>query len=518
MDTRIYICTHKRFEPPKDEIYRPIHVGRSISQALGYEGDDQGDSISEKNKSFCELTGLYWIWKNVDCDIVGIAHYRRYFENKGQLLDKAYVERILCDEGYDIIVPSSGMSEYANNRQHYEKAHYKRDYEITRQVLIEKYPEYERAFDLFSETNLESYCNMLITRKSIYDEYCSWLFDILFEVEKRTDVSGYIPYQARLYGYLSERLLRVWLFMHRYKVREESVRILLSEDKPGRAVLFYGSGDRFDLYIVEIYKELIIKGYECIAVDIRSLSKQLSELSEFLEKPVTAAISFDLIGFEQDIIPEQDIWESLGIPFISIITESGMGDHPKLSASTKAVLLSVTEEGMAEISKKYPNILAIGCLRLAGRNFNGCPRQIADRKSDVLGIGMDDTPVPKDIFDRMLDSKIVCIRLQGAHKDMCDLVFSAMIAGAVVVIDSSEYVANNYKYYPKDKEEDAEVIMTSGSEGTDPQEIIRMLLDDPEKMQLIADNGRRKAKVLDTFSARVSELHRDLLSQLEQDL
>ncbi len=515
MDTRIYVCTHKKFDPPKDDMYRPIHVGRSISQDLGYEGDDQGDSISEKNKSFCELTGMYWIWKNVECDIVGIAHYRRYLERDGKLLDQEYVERVLNEEGYDVIVPASGMSEYANNQQHFEKTHYKRDYEVTRQVLLEKYPEYERAFDLFSETNLASLGNMVITRKSLYDEYCSWLFDILFEVEKRTDVSEYIPFQARLYGYLSERLFRIWLFMHRYKVKEETLRIILSEGNLGRLVFFYGSRDRFDLYIAELYKDLSAMGYECIAIDIGSLPSKMSELSGFLEKPVTAAISFDLIGLEQDIIPGQDIWEALGIPFISIITERRIKENTRLASSTKAMLLGVTEESMTDIGEEYPDLSALGFIPLAGRTVSKCPAEIAKRSNDVICPGADDHVITIDIFEKMRDAKIVYIRMQKSQKDMCDLVFSSMLAGAVVIVDASDYILENYKCYPKYKKEDAEIVMTSIDEGKDSEEIIQGLLKDPEGMQIIADNGRRRAMVTDTWSARATELHRDLLSLLQ---
>ena len=81
MDTRIYVMTHKQTSLPSgaDElIYIPLQVGKSISIDLGYQGDDEGDNISDKNKSFCELTGQYWLWKNVTCDYIGIAHYRRF--------------------------------------------------------------------------------------------------------------------------------------------------------------------------------------------------------------------------------------------------------------------------------------------------------------------------------------------------------------------------------------------------------------------------------------------------------
>lgn len=91
MDTRIYVMTHKAIEPISNDIYLPLHVGKKGKEDLGYPGDDTGDSISEKNNHYCELTGLYWIWKNVRCDIVGICHYRRFFVKDEHILEKDYI-------------------------------------------------------------------------------------------------------------------------------------------------------------------------------------------------------------------------------------------------------------------------------------------------------------------------------------------------------------------------------------------------------------------------------------------
>ena len=55
-----------------------------------------------------------------------------------------------------------------------------------------------------------SYCNMLITKKALFDGYSEWLFPLLFETEKHIDLSGRNSAQIRLYGYLSELLLNVY--------------------------------------------------------------------------------------------------------------------------------------------------------------------------------------------------------------------------------------------------------------------------------------------------------------------
>ena len=274
MITKIYVCTHKKFTPPNDDLYVPLHVGKAISDDLGYKGDDKGDSISHKNKSFCELTGLYWIWKNSNADIVGLCHYRRYLIKNESFLTKNYIESLLTQQGYDIIVPASGWSPYKTNKDHYYSTHFAKDYKCMKQVLTEKYPDYVPAFDRFSHTNLASLANIIITRKEILNEYCNWLFDILFEVETRTDLSGYDSFQVRLFGYLSERLLRVWLFMHNYKIKEEEVRLIdpACADNAEKTInLKYKYSELFFKNFIDEYRVNIshyAKSYENLSTDL----------------------------------------------------------------------------------------------------------------------------------------------------------------------------------------------------------------------------------------------------------
>lgn len=79
---KIVVATHKKYRMPEDGCYLPLQVGKAGKEALGYQGDDTGDNISEKNPYYCELTGLYWAWKNLDAEYIGLVHYRRYFASK----------------------------------------------------------------------------------------------------------------------------------------------------------------------------------------------------------------------------------------------------------------------------------------------------------------------------------------------------------------------------------------------------------------------------------------------------
>ena len=67
------------------------------------------------------------------------------------------------------------------------------------------------AFDQYFAQKKSVLFNMMFCRTEIFDAYCEWLFSILFELEKTVDLSKLNSYQKRVYGFLSERLLNVWL-------------------------------------------------------------------------------------------------------------------------------------------------------------------------------------------------------------------------------------------------------------------------------------------------------------------
>lgn len=216
---KIYIATHKKAKMPIQSIYKPIRVGAALNKDdFGYVRDDTEENISLKNKNFCELTATYWILKNDKSDIVGLTHYRRYFFKKyrsnklSNVLDEEDIRKIL--EKKDIIVPNSTFIIKHNVEKSWEKTHIKKDYDECRKIISEKYPDYLEAFDKFSKSKFIYLCNMFISRKEIFDLYYNWLFDILFELEKRVNLEEYDDYNKRLFGFMSERLFNVWLIKH----------------------------------------------------------------------------------------------------------------------------------------------------------------------------------------------------------------------------------------------------------------------------------------------------------------
>lgn len=238
MDIKILVATHKKYWMPEDDVYIPIQVGREGKESLGYLEDNTGDNISAKNANYCELTGLYWAWKNINCQYIGLCHYRRYFANKAKssnLADKKAAifhrqdyEALL--QKYDVILPKKRNYYIETVRSQYEHAHNKRDLDETEKIIQELYPEYSGCFTKVMNRTKLHILNMFVMKKELFDEYCKWLFTILFELEKRIDISSYNQYEARVFGFLSERLFNVWLERKKLKVIEVPVVFLEKQD------------------------------------------------------------------------------------------------------------------------------------------------------------------------------------------------------------------------------------------------------------------------------------------------
>ena len=232
MDIKLIVATHKPYWMPADEIYFPIHVGAEGKTDdngqpldLGYVKDNTGDNISNKNKNYCELTGLYWAWKNLDADYIGLVHYRRHFtikrirKNKYSMpITKAELEPIL--KMTDVILPRKRQYFIETNYNQYVHAHHAIDLETTREIISEKYSHYLDAYDKSMKKTSGHRFNMFIMKRDKFEQYCTWLFDILFELENRLDISDYNAYDARVFGFVSERLLDVWVHTNNIEYKE----------------------------------------------------------------------------------------------------------------------------------------------------------------------------------------------------------------------------------------------------------------------------------------------------------
>ncbi len=220
MKISILVAAHKPYPMPGEAIYLPVQVGAKGKDSIdpAWARDDAGENISEKNPTFCELTGLYWAWKNLDADAVGLCHYRRYPGRPGirrlggkggRLLTGAEAEALLSKA--DLILPKKRHYWIETRGSQYAHAHHAEDLRCVEGILSERCPEYLPAWKHMLSTRSGHICNMFVMPRRLFDPYCEWLFGILFEAERRLDIDGYSAQDRRVFGFLGERLLDVWV-------------------------------------------------------------------------------------------------------------------------------------------------------------------------------------------------------------------------------------------------------------------------------------------------------------------
>lgn len=206
------------FDKPLQREYRlskfqkEIQVGAALTeQRICHLTDDVGEHISDKNNQFCELTALYWIWKNARQEVVGLEHYRRHFLlGERWILDMKYRE-------IDVIL-STPLYVAPSIAQNYRERHVASDWDFMMDYIKRIYPNYYKEASKFFDTNLYSPCNMFIMRKKVLDDLCAWLFPILFICAEHGGMRE-DKYQNRYPGFLSERLLTFFFEANRNKYR-----------------------------------------------------------------------------------------------------------------------------------------------------------------------------------------------------------------------------------------------------------------------------------------------------------
>ncbi|WP_130812485.1 DUF4422 domain-containing protein [Olsenella sp. Marseille-P4559] len=248
-DIRILVTTHKDVDVPKSNILQPIQVGpgNRANRFIWALHDDEGDNISPRNPMYCELTTQYWAWKNTTSPYVGFCHYRRYFnftdtayeENPyGEVmddfidadavrlygLDDASIRR--CIEGYDLVTTgfkrlADFPGDFSTPREHYAAAPSLHIEDLNRCVAIvhRLFPDYAPDFDAFLGGEKSCFCNMYIMRRELFSSYCEFLFPVLDEFVRETDMSTYSREAVRTPGHLAERLFNVW-YLHAMRAGE----------------------------------------------------------------------------------------------------------------------------------------------------------------------------------------------------------------------------------------------------------------------------------------------------------
>ena len=247
---KIIVCCHKVDIFKRSNIFMPLHVGKALSKIeLCMPGDNTGDNISIKNDSYCELTGMYWAWKNLKgSDYIGLCHYRRYFDfnhvgrrifplstikttqfNELNLDISKEAEKWL-EKGGCILAKAN--HQHASLFTHYCEGHYSEDIKVLGDIIRDTLPQkYFQAFiDILIKSNRFSPYNMFVMDWNTFDQYCNWLFNLLGKVENIIDISHYSPHQKRVFGYLAERLLNLYVHAEQLKVMQIPV-LKISDEK-----------------------------------------------------------------------------------------------------------------------------------------------------------------------------------------------------------------------------------------------------------------------------------------------
>ena len=231
----VYVSFYKDYYIHKSEIFKPFFVGSAIKKNnLDIPGDNTGDNISKKNLTFNELTLTYWAWKNSMQDYIGFGHYRRYFvygkisllrriflkitkkrfkkEKKMEVIrkikefEKEVVKEI---DNFDIILPKPIIMSRTLKEQ-YGDEHYIEHYEKMGEVINELFPQMYKSFLQASNKNTFYIANMFIFKRDIFEDYCNFVFKVLFKLEEILEVPN-DKYQSRIFGYLAERLLIIYI-------------------------------------------------------------------------------------------------------------------------------------------------------------------------------------------------------------------------------------------------------------------------------------------------------------------
>ncbi len=232
---QMYMAKFYKDKPLKSE-YRipewmiPIQVGSALcEERVADLLDCEGENISAKNVNYSELTALYWIWKNRltrgetgDKEVYyGLSHYRRMLELSEDDLSR------LIDNNVDAVLPYP-MPYEPDIEEHHKRYLADVDWKALCRAIEELQPEYAGTFGQILKQQYFYNYNIILARKSVLEEYCSWLFPILERVEQLSTPKGW-ERQDRYIGYMGETLETLY-FMHnrnRLNITHAGCRFLL---------------------------------------------------------------------------------------------------------------------------------------------------------------------------------------------------------------------------------------------------------------------------------------------------
>jgi len=241
----IIVATHKKYEMPTDPIYLPVQTGSTLYPDLGYQKDNDGDNISHKNPAYNIMCVMYWAWKNIEADYVGIVHYRRHFSYKIRV--KKTFENILTGSEAEEILKETDIvlspkryypfftikSHYILTKGGYIKIH-RRDIQVLREVIEELHTDYIPSFDKAMKRCYYHSGSLMIMKKEYYRQFCEFIFSTGDEVERRLVEER--PDLNRYIASMTELLLDVWILKNNYTYKEIG---LIEFERPNILIKFF---------------------------------------------------------------------------------------------------------------------------------------------------------------------------------------------------------------------------------------------------------------------------------------
>lgn len=344
---KILISCHKRAQVIHNAIMEPIQLGCSLNEKKfdNMLHDDDGDNISQLNPMYCELTAQYWAWKNLDLDYYGFCHYRRYFNfSKNHYKENAFgvveensindysIKKYGLDEitirdvveNNDVIITEVKNLRkfgggYRNVLSQYKDAYYLKDKDIytIHDIIKDLYPEFEKYSLEYLNGHYTGFCNMYILKKDIFFHYCKWLFSILEEFCKRTDMSKYSSNTLRTPGHLSERLFGI-----------------------------------FYLYLIDKYKNIKVKELQCVLFNCTEETDIAKPFFKEKNIPIVFAANNDFVPIFATCIQSILNYSNIKFNYDFILL------HTNINDSNKNELLNMVKD-YCNVSLRFINVTSI---------------------------------------------------------------------------------------------------------------------------------------------------------------
>lgn len=353
---KILVGYHKPAVLLKDDILTPIHLGRAIATENSKDGkiseedykwmldnmigDDTGDNISNLNRQFCEMTGIYWAWKNYDKlgnpDYIGFMHYRRHFIFKDENIDHVNTDVVLFDEideeylntvnmkpdniqklikGYDIIEyapllhPKTVFDQFAD----LSNPNYNLDFDVWEksiEILKKSNPDYADAANLYLNQNKHIWFNVFIMKRELFFKYAEWIFKLLFELNKQIDLNLKSVKGKRVLAFIVERFFGIFLTKHSSELKARKLKLTLIKDPDIRKDIepafssnnipvVMSSDNNYVYYLAASIKSLVLNGNPDKNYDIMVLTDNITKENQKLLKTLALpSVSIRFIDVE----------------------------------------------------------------------------------------------------------------------------------------------------------------------------------------------------------------------------